>query len=390
MPMNLSLGLGLGGIVRPEGVGAWVSTEVALRALYAANEGLDTAHTLDAMDTPPSVTVTGSTANPSGMGVTYTFVGGSLVPAYKGGGIEVVSTNYRRFPVMTVSSGSVQWTTWRVSVRTSAPKVAFSVNGTSGSKYRFLVRTPGQPDEYVDKAGTTVDGASVGFVVLDFGGAADRIVTVENQDNTSFRAVNVSDGYTATNPNEEAGIALYFGDSFTTGTGTTFKNDGFVTVSAEQLGFANIWASGVGGTGYLATNGATRYKLSERILADINRAKAIGTVSKVFVAMGLNDLAIGDVTAEAAACFDIIRAALPSASVSVLGPWDVKAPSAVAARFASRKAEIQAALAGRGGFHFLDTQGVEFTKSDGTHPDTAGHLTVGAWLAGAERTALAA
>lgn len=381
------------GIAHPiaahEGVGgAWLATEAALRSKYQAAALLGTPHTLAAMASPPTVTPTGSVSNPAGMAVSYTFVSGSLVPHYKGGGIEVVSTNNRRFPNVTLSSGVESYSTWRVSARTSSPRVAFSLGGTTGANYRFLVRTPGGEERYVDKAGTAVNPG--GFVILDFGSSADRIVTVEGQDNQSYRAVNVDTGYTATNP-DEPGIALFLGDSLTQGTpGPTFKRDSLVHCAAELLGLRNFWASGAGGTGYVATSSGTRYKLYDRLAADLDRATAIDNVVKVFILMGVNDEGLSGVQAEAAACFDLIRSRLPAASVSFASGYDKNAPSAASADFLAVSSAIQAAGAGRGGFHFLDLQGTSYTKFDSVHADDPGCLTLGQAIAAGERLALAA
>lgn len=61
--------------------GAATEASLRLRALHAAYNGLDTAHTLPVMVSPPTVTDTASTSPPSGMTVIYTCVSGSLVPA---------------------------------------------------------------------------------------------------------------------------------------------------------------------------------------------------------------------------------------------------------------------------------------------------------------------
>ena len=371
------------------GGGVWVATEAALRSTYQAAALLGTPHTLPAMVSPPTVTVTAAVSNPAGMAVNYSFASGSLVPSYKGGGSEVFSTNYRKFPNATLSLGTVIGTTWRASIRTTSARVAFSLAGTTVANYRFLVRTPGGEERYVDKVGTNLGANS--FVVLDFGSSADRIVTVENQDTSSFRAVNVDTGFTATNPDDSAEIALFLGDSLTAATpGPTTKRDGVVHCTAELLGLRNFWASGAGGTGYVATSSGTRYKLADRIADDINRAKALGTVAKAFILMGVNDIGLSGVQAEAAACFDIARALLPSASISVASPYDTAAPSAAASDYLAVKAAIQSALVGRGGFRFLDLQGTTYTKVDGVHADDAGALVLGQALAAAERLALAA
>jgi len=332
------------------------------------------------------VSQTGSTANPSGMAVTYTFAASSTVPAYLGGGIEIISTNYRRFPVVTQAAGNVAWITWGVAVRTSSARVAFSVGA---GEYRFKVRTPGGEERYVSLTPEVTTGNT--FIVLDFASSADRIVTIEAQDNRTFRAVNVDTGQTATNPGDADGITLIFGDSFTVGNpGPTTKHDGVATCLGELLGLRNVWACGIGGTGYVADNSATRYKLYDHIAADVARAVAIAPVTKVFVLMGVNDKGLSGVQAEATACFDLLRSLLPAASISVASPWDTDAPSAASANFEAVTTAIQAAALGRGGVHFLDLESVAFTPVSGIHPGDAGALVLAQALATAERAAVSA
>lgn len=381
-------------VARQMGSGAWTPTELSLQSLYSANEGLATPHTLAAMSSPPTVTVTGSTASPAGMGVTYTYIAGSPVPAYKGGGDKLYAALYRRFPAATdpVGGGNTanneSGSLWRVSVRTNSAKVSFSTAGTT-LKLRFLVRTPGGIDQYVDKAGTL--NSESGHVVLDFGSDADRIITCEGQKGAAFRAINVLDGYTATKPTEEPALAMFLGDSFTDGVGVAFTGDSYVASCAESLGFANFWASPLGDTGYVKDSGGTRLKLADRIVNDINRAKQYGAVKKLFIAMGINDIGLSGVEAEATICFNLARSLLPEASISVVGPWDGFAPGAPSGAYSAVKSAIQSAVGSRGGFHFLDAEGVAFAKNASTlpHPDEAGALTLGQWLASAERAALA-
>lgn len=175
--------------------------------------------------------------------------------------------------------------------------------------------------------------------------------------------------------------AIMFGDSFVQATGASWQGHGLSRVAGDFLDFPDWWGSGEGGTGYLATSSGTKPKLFDRLDEDLLRWTALGSADVVVVAMGLNDITPGlDVTAQANACFDYIRANAPNALVFVIGPWDVNAPAPPAAGYSTRKAEIVAAVGSRLGFYFLDPQGVAFTKSDGTHPDTTGHLKLGKWI----------
>lgn len=374
----------------PDTGGGWRATEAALRDQYATAELLGTPHTLAAMVSPPTITNTASSTAPAGMAVSYTFVGGSPVPAYRGGGIEVLATNYRRFPVSTLSPASILYGPWETAVRSSSARVAFFL---SAGNYRFKVRTPGGEERYASKSVTVAAGNT--WIIVDHGGIADRITTVESQDNATFRAVNVDTGQTATNPNDDTGICLWLGDSLTVASpGPTTRSDGLASCASELLGYRNHWNSGNGGTGYIADNGGTRYKLIDRMVADIGRATALGEVTKLFIAMGVNDKGQTSAAVEAASnvVFDLARSLLPVTSISVLSPYDALAPSAPGTEFLDVKAGIWAALAGRGGFHGLDLESVAYTKApaDPVHADDAGAMTLAQAIAVAERAALAA
>jgi len=380
-----------GAISPSQSGGAWAATEVALRSQYAAASSQPTPHSQPAMASPPTVaTTSGSTPPTSGLTQGVRYDAGAAALTYLGGKPKTFSTNYAGFPVATIAatggnlSDGEQGVSWRMPVRVTAASVAFRVLG-SAVPYRFIV-----DGQYVSKTGTmTTTSSGSNFIELQFGVSATREIIVEGEEAQRFYGVYVAPAdVVALATGLEPGIVLYLGDSFTESAGATREGDGYAVWCSELLGFDNNWLSGVGSTGYLATMSGTRYKLSERIVADIQRAKDRGNVTKVFVAMGLNDLSIGDVATEANSCFSIIRSMLPDASVSVLSPWDVNAPSAPAAGFAARKAEIQSALVGRGGFRLLDFEGVSFTKFDAVHPNNSGHETLGTLLATKERTAL--
>jgi len=111
------------------------------------------------------------------------------------------------------------------------------------------------------------------------------------------------------------------------------------------------------------------------------------------VAMGINDIGSDSatVTAAASACLNSLRSNNPAAQIFVVGPWDKNAPAAPVTGYSACKAAILAGIPGGAGITFLDPQGVSYTKiADGTHPDTAGHATLGAWLALQIKTALKA
>jgi len=126
----------------------------------------------------------------------------------------------------------------------------------------------------------------------------------------------------------------------------------------------------------------------------LSDANGRGPWDIIVVAMGTNDQTETGVQAAAQTCLSSLRSNNPGAQLFVLGPWDRYAPAAVDPTYTTTKTAIQAAVTAVGGdaagVRFLDTQGVAYTDTDGLHPDTAGHKTLGDWLALQIKTALGA
>jgi hypothetical protein len=387
-----------------EGVGAWVATKAALKTFLAANDGANNPHSVPVMASPPTVTAmaTGGSASApaapyTGLTSAYRFAAGTIanVMLTEGGGSVAYATDNRRFPVATrgVSGGNVSTTEdatwWRGRVRTNALAIAFRVAGTPSTPgHRFIV-----DGEYVSLTPTVpLAGGGRNYYVLEFGSSAFRTIEIEGGYALSIDGIHVAPGDTVTLPSSPTFRGIVFGDSFTTTTGAAHVGDGFVPVLRDYLG-VELWASGVGGSGYVNTQTGTVYKLSERIGADLDRFIATNGAppSLVVAPIGINDIGLSGIQAEAEACFAIIRQKCPAAVVLVTtGPWDVNAPSAPVTNYSACKSAIQSAIGSRGGFYALDMEGVSYTKADSTHPNTAGHLTLGQSLNTKIRAAIAA
>ena len=369
------------------GVGMWVATETAVRAYLATTGGASNPHSMGAMASPPTITTDTTTAPAVSYPRTLTMATpNDLAQVLVESGDRTINANFLQPVQAAQATGVIARTASRVSVNVNADVVAFYVIGVT-TAYRFLV-----DDQYVDFTGT-VPGATSGtgnnYIILTFASKAVRKVTVELQQGCALRRIHIKtgDSYGA-KPTAKAHRGVIFGDSITAATGAAAFGDGYVQVAGDHLGIPDLVPSGVGSTGYVNTATGTRYKLSERIGADLDRALVAGPLSIVVVAMGINDLGLSGIQAEADACYAVIRAKCPAALVFVLPPWDASAPSPVSADYITAKAAITTAVGSRGGFRMLDAEGVEYTKSSGVHPDTDGHETLGLWLAGAIRSAL--
>lgn len=166
------------------------------------------------------------------------------------------------------------------------------------------------------------------------------------------------------------------GDSFVEGTGADYAWNCFVQRTARVLGFDDARQSGFGGTGWTKDNSGSNYpSLDTRFALD-----AIAPATDVYImAMGIND-SVG-IQGTVVRNLRQLAAARPSAMIYCLGPWNPSAPTAQTGTPLAVKNEIQAACNGLTNVKFLDPAGRSYTKFDATHPDTAGHVTLGDWLA---------
>jgi lysophospholipase L1-like esterase len=368
-------------------------------AHLATTLGAGNPHSLPEMPVAPTVTLSvGASTAPSAPYAALTqsalWSAADARISYEGGAFYEPSATYRRFPCATkISGGSAGATAnqvaWRASINADAAAVGIAVLGATNNtcQYRFLVN-----DQYVSLTPSNTTAGGRQYFTLDFGSKVLRKVSVElcagggASGLGAFRGFFVAVGDTLSLPAARPRM-IVLGDSYTATTGAGKPGDGYAIVMADYLG-VEVWASGIGGSGYIATSSGTEYKLSDRIAADLDRALLYGTLEFVVVAMGVNDIGAGDVTTEAGVCFNIIRAKCPVALVMVFGPWNVQTPTQSAGNLSAEN-QIRAAAGGRAGFYFVDNSALSF-DNDGTHPTNAGHATIGSTEATAIRAALAA
>lgn len=376
------------GVLGGGAVPAWEQTRFQLQQ-YLATLSPDNPHTLPVMANPPAVTVTNAGTTAPGTFPALTQESNVILNSasfnLEGGWEAIASTNYRIFPVATIAAtgGNVgsgrQGVVWRASRIADAAVVAIRVLGST-LPYRLLVN-----GQYVSLTGTvTFTTSGSNWIILDFtavGGKASRLITIEGEQGLSFRSMHIAPGDTFASRAPSPFRMLGFGDSFEQGTGATRAGDGLGRIIGDSLGIPDTWLSGVGSTGLVAKgSGSTLFNLQERDDTDLDHFLSLGPAHIVREAMGINDITLSGIEAAANSVFDTIRSKCPSAMVFVIGPWDKNAPLAPQTGYAACKASIQAAIANRPGFYFIDVEGVSFTKSDGLHPDNAGHLTLAAFV----------
>jgi len=179
---------------------------------------------------------------------------------------------------------------------------------------------------------------------------------------------------------------VFLGDSFIEGTGSVDDHKSLAAIAAQRLGSEDYTISGFGGTGYITEfypgYGSTRDDIEGRFQSDALDANP----DYVVIAAGINDT-YGDGTAFRTAVSNVLNAAdLAGVPVILVAPWNPSAPTPRTGDQASKASDLELLAGEHLNAFFLDPDTVSYTKSDSTHPDDAGHITLGEWLAGAIAT----
>jgi len=185
----------------------------------------------------------------------------------------------------------------------SALELVFSPNGTS-----YLVKVD---DEYVTLTPQSVGNSGTFYAKYDFGGSARRRIEVLGY-NSAFNGVNVGPNDSLDPAPVRGPRVIVLGDSF-----AQAQPNGWTSALADWMGWDDVWASALGGTGYLADNSGTQHTYRGRVVHDvINYSPDIviieGSVNDDGGSYETKPTAIG---AEAALLYAQIRAALPNALV---------------------------------------------------------------------------
>ena len=193
----------------------------------------------------------------------------------------------------------------------------FSTKGFAGSAYRLMVY-----GQYVSATPTAGPGAagSLYLTLVNFGSRATRRIRIEGSATFYFGGLNIGPNDTPPWPSSlpVGPRVVVMGDSFVGGTGASGATvNAWFDTMAKLLGWRDVWATGLGGTGYLATGAFVKFR--DRVVADvINQSPDI-----VVVAGGINDTAFtkAQIQTEAGLLYAQIRAALPNVKLIAVGPW---------------------------------------------------------------------
>lgn len=166
---------------------------------------------------------------------------------------------------------------------------------------------------------------------------------------------------------------VYLGDSFTEGTGSSTPVEDYTSIAGRLLGTSDLVQSGAGGTGWIKPNGP-RPALVDRIQQD--GVDANGDI--YVIAMGVNDDKGPALHEAIVSTLTTLVDGQPNAKIFVVSNWNVQGPGSNGKEWLED--ELEAIVALFPTITFLDASGATFTKSDTTHPDPAGHYSLGRWL----------
>jgi lysophospholipase L1-like esterase len=291
-----------------------------------------------------------------------------------------------------------------------------------GQKFDFLLQGQPSPTQFriwvdgqlVNTYGTVgpPSGGGLYYILVEFPSRGNRRIRIDMTNNTLWGGVTAGPNDTMWPPSSPLGPKVYFlGDSYVGGTGAISGLSAFWEMVSQGLGWRNVLTDGIGGTGYLKTNGANALKYRDRITtALIPYAPDI-----VVVTGGIND--VGNFTAaalgaEASLLYAQIKASLPNCKLIVLG--NVKLTGSPAQNDLDLRDALRTAATGVADVFidpivttaagantlgwFTGTGKVSaptgtgnadiYLSSDGVHPSQAGHDYLGRRLAQAIAAAM--
>lgn len=341
------------GRVSGGGAGGWtgrVSRRAALierLRLAAAAAMNNNAEDLGIASSPPAVTMAATPT--AALTRAYPFAANAGLFRVSGG--IPVENNTRAgffiFPVTKIGNGTTpggnlgSWTgdpedqqlCWSVTFQTDADAVEFKLakNTSAGRPYRFIV-----DGQYLDKVGTDPQPLSgtTAYIKLDFSAQSParklRTITLEGSGSNQHMFAQVAVAPTASIAHPGVGrtdiLALFGGDSFTEGQGTSNLGLAWPYRACRRLGIPRLYDLAIGTTGYVNTGSGNRRKLVDQVLHDWSRP-AFAAADMVVIANGYNDKAaaattpaiLATIKAQALASWQAIRAQFPGALIVVCG-----------------------------------------------------------------------
>ena len=293
-------------------------------------------------------------------------------------GTTGIRPNFNHVESSTYSDGSKEGR-GIISFRAECSEIEIILFGNgSGESYRLVI-----DGEVVDRNITVESANDYFYYKYDLATIGIRDFRIEGFNDFAFGGLVLSDGGDMKpQPYSNPSLVL-IGDSFIVGTGATDARSGLASITAMNLGFDNYALSAFGGTGWLKDlypgYGSTRDTMANRWQEDvIDKSPSI-----VIAAGGINDSSLytsEDMLAALNDSIDLFRANMPNSILFIVAPWNTSAPTPRTGNFALMAADMESACDAYSNVILLDPDVIGYTKSDATHPDEAGHATLGAWL----------
>lgn len=303
-----------------------------------------------------------------------------------------------------------------MSFMTDEPSLTIMVNTSNTLPFRFKVN-----GEYISTGGTVAAATGDSYITIDLSSYTPPMrIDVEGPNSWAVQRIltNATSSVWATNDKDPHIMVL--GDSYTVGplvtqysVPTPINQDGWVRCMANALGINDVWASGIGGTGWKAPNG-TKPALVDRAYDSLNLMPG-GTTYRsswrpdmILVAMGINDVSAGKTTSEVTDSIDIwyryVRARDPLIPILITGvQWrpigNLTNTRAMDAAIAAKIAELAVAdpfisysPVSTSSYSWCTGTGYEGATNgsgnsdfdrgiDGVHPSYAGHAKLGERMA---------
>jgi GDSL-like Lipase/Acylhydrolase family len=261
----------------------------------------------------------------------------------------------------------------------------------TADRFELVIRRTGKPSIRVwvngqqasDTIATGYTGTSDGYILLDFGSTAQRLVEFELSGFWKVKGVELPAGASMAQPPAFPGPrAVFVSDSWGNGTNADANFDSYTMVAARALGWTDASNDGVGGSGYVAQNSPGE-AFPDRLTDFTTHG-----FDTIVVAGSINDARFdaASVGTAAATLFDAIHAAVPTARVYVIGPcFNGTAPASIIANSDAIRAAVDA-RPWMGGFvqaytWITDENQAQYIDSATHHPNTDGHAYLGALAA---------
>lgn len=295
--------------------GSLRSRMLVAAALASGKTGLD----LGVMASPPTIT-SGIASLDATLTKAY---GASTTPtAFRtSGGIPTITSTTRwYFPVVTLPSGSgnlggsISANGYAIEFVADADKVQLRLlRGTSTRA--VIIEVDGRPVQSTSIAWTA--SGSTAYYLLTFASRAVRTIRVEMDQYGGFQGVDVGPTCSIWRPTSPSITVAVVGDSLTVETGATLPNGGYAYSTGKLLGWSDVRAVAIGGTGYISPgSNASTFGDATRV------ADVVACAPEMVIMVGsTNDLAYtaAAITSATLAAMIAYRTALPTTPIVVGG-----------------------------------------------------------------------